>query len=182
MLYSTKNLILKNGKTAIFRSPIASDASEMLEYLEKTAGETEFLARYPEERQKMSIEMEAKFLKQINESEDALMIVCIVDGKIAGNCQMVLNTSLKTKHRANVMIALLKEFWGLGIGSKMFEEMIVIASHHHLEQLELQVMSGNQRGLGLYHKFDFMEVGRIPNAFKLKDGSYQDEIYMVRKL
>ena len=50
MTYETSEKLLKNGKTAIFRSPTEADAHEMVEYLCKTAGETDFLIGYPEER------------------------------------------------------------------------------------------------------------------------------------
>lgn len=47
------------------------------------------------------------------------------------------------------------------------------------EQLELGVFSDNSSALHLYQKLGFQEVGRMPNAFKLPDGSYSDEIMMV---
>ena len=52
------------------------------------------------------------------------MLVCVVDGKIAGNCQISWTNRIKTGHRADVAIALLRDYWNLGIGTKMFEEMI----------------------------------------------------------
>ena len=49
MLFETKMIPLKNGKTAIFRSPEIGDAAEMVDYLKTTAAETPFLMNYPEE-------------------------------------------------------------------------------------------------------------------------------------
>ena len=38
---------------------------------------------------------------------------------------------------------LLKDYWGLGIGTAMFEEMIDKARQEKLEQLELEVIEGD---------------------------------------
>ena len=40
---------LKDGRRALIRSPIDQDIPEVLEYLYISAGETDFLLRYPEE-------------------------------------------------------------------------------------------------------------------------------------
>ena len=49
------------------------------------------------------------------------------------------------KHRCEIGIGLLKEFWGLGIGSVLFEEMFSAAKAHGCRQIELKVIEGNQR-------------------------------------
>ena len=50
------------------------------------------------------------------------------------------------------------------------------------EQLELGVYSDNARAIHLYEKFGFERYGIQPRAFKLKDGTYRDEIIMVKML
>ena len=49
MIFEEKKIILKNGQTAILKSPCVEDAEKMLNYIKKACGETEFLLRYPEE-------------------------------------------------------------------------------------------------------------------------------------
>ena len=48
------------------------------------------------------------------------------------------------------------------------------------EQLELGVFSDNARAIHLYESCGFHAWGTQPRAFKLKDGTYRDEIMMVR--
>ena len=182
MIYETTEKILKNGKIAIFRNPTEADSHEMVEYLRVTAGETDFLIGYPEERT-LTDEQEALFLKRSNESDKDLMIVCEIDGKIAGNCSIMFNSRIKTRHRASVGIALLKEFWGLGIGTLMFEELIRIAQERDgIIQLELEFVEGNERAKALYEKMGFRVVSFKPNAIRLKDGALLKEFYMVKEL
>ena len=80
------------------------------------------------------------------------MIICLVDGKHAGNCSMQFHDKIKVRHRGEVAIALLQEFWGMGIGTVMFEEMIRLAREYGASQLELGMVDGNERGLALYRK------------------------------
>ncbi|MBP3824546.1 MAG: GNAT family N-acetyltransferase, partial [Butyrivibrio sp.] len=47
------------------------------------------------------------------------------------------------------------------------------------EQMELGTYADNEKGLALYRKMGFQEMGKNLRAFKLKDGTYIDEINMV---
>ena len=181
MLYPTRTFTLKNGKQATFRSPRREDAAELLNYLRQTAEETDFVLRYPDEIT-MTVEQEETFIERINQSENSYMIICLVDGRHAGNCSMQFHDKRKVRHRGEVAIALVKAFWSMGIGTLMFEEMIRIARERGITQLELGMVDGNERGLALYRKMGFREYGRLPNAFQQKDGTMRDEILMVCEL
>lgn len=49
MIFEEKTIILKDGRTAILKSPCVEDAEKLLNYIKKSCSETDFLARYPEE-------------------------------------------------------------------------------------------------------------------------------------
>lgn len=181
MIFEEKTITVKNGKTVLFRSPRAEDAREMIDYLEVTAGETDFLNCYPGER-KITEEQEAAYLDNINSSTNNVMIVCSCDGKIAGNCQIVWSTREKMRHRGTVMIALLQPYWGMGIGTAMFREMIRIGRENHLMQLELDFVEGNTRAQALYEKMGFQIVAERPNAIRLRDGRLLKEYSMILPL
>lgn len=181
MIYNEKKLILKDGREAVFRSPLASDAPAMLDYLKITTSETDFLLRYPEEFT-VTAEQEAKYLENINASDTDIMIVCTVEGEIAGNCQLQFRKLIKMRHRATVSIALIKKYWGLGIGSAMFSEMISIAKARGVLQLELDYIEGNERAKALYEKMGFVQISERPNAFRMNDGTFLKEISMIKLL
>ena len=181
MIYSDKEITLKDGRCALFRSPLVSDAAEMLDFLKCCAAETEFIIRYPEECTE-TVDDEANFLSSLISSCDKLMIVCTVYGEIAGNCQLSLNRRIKTAHRASIAIALKQKFWSLGIGSAMFSELIRIAGEHNVTQLELEYVDGNERGAALYKKFGFDQYGVHPDAIRLKNGELRPLILMRRKI
>ncbi len=175
--------ILKDGRKALIRSPRDEDIPGMLDYLRVSAGETEFILRYPEECGKYTPEGELALFNSINGSGYGAMLVCLVEGRVAGNCQIMWKRSMKTRHRAEVAIALLKEYWGQGIGTRLFEEMIALAREKgDTLQLELDFVEGNTRARALYEKMGFRITGVHPNAIRLKDGTMLNEYSMVKQL
>lgn len=183
MLIENKEFKLKDGRTAVLKNPGDEEVMEMLDYLYVSSGETDFLLRYPEECNKYTPESEKELFDKKKAAPNEIMIACIVDGKIAGNCQINWSTGIKTKHRARVAIALLKEYWNLGIGTKMFEEMIRIAeSNPDILQIELEFIEGNSRARALYEKMGFKITAVHPDAIRLKDGTLLNEYVMVRKI
>ena len=181
MLYKEKEIKLKNGKTAILKSAAPDMAAEMLRYLKVTSGETPFLLRTPEECT-MTLEEEQAFLQSMLDSENDVMLLCIVGGEIAGSCQLTRKTRRKNRHRGSIGIGLYQKYWGLGIGTAMLEAMTAIAAGWGLMQLELEVIEGNARAMALYRKMGFETVAAIPNAIRLEDGTMLKEYLMVKPL
>ena len=181
MLFQRKTITLKNGKSAILRNPRVEDAKELLQCIIQACGETDNLARYPEEWN-MTVEQEETWIQRINESSSTLSILCQVDGVIAGSCEIRFLGNMKTAHRATIAISLLQNFWGLGIGTAMFSELIEAAKKHGTEILELEFVEGNQRAQKLYERMGFKVISERPNMHKLKAGSYRKEIYLQKYL
>ena len=172
---------LKDGRKALVRSPKEEDVQGILEYLKMTAGETEYLLRYPDEWDLVTEEEEKNWFDRMNRSDTEVMLVCLVDGKIAGNCTLSWRPLRKLNHRAGIGVALIKAYWGLGIGTRLLSELIRIAEkHENLLQIELDFVEGNSRARALYEKTGFRISGVRPNAIRLKDGSMLNEYSMVR--
>ncbi len=181
MIFTEKEITLKNGKTAILKSPVESDAEELLNMIKQTCGETDYLTKYPEEWN-ITVEQEKRWINNFAAAENGVCIVCYINGVIAGNCQINFGNGIKTKHSATIGISILKDYWGLGIGSAMFKEMIKIAKERGVKIIELGVIEGNERAIKLYEKYGFKSVCKRPNAFMLKDGTMQSEIYMQKSV
>lgn len=183
MLTEPVAFLLKDGRNAVLRNPQEKDIPGLLDYLVRSAGETDFIIRCPADCAKYTPEGEAKWIEDGNSSENTVLLVCEVDGKIAGNCELSRATWLKTRHRASVAITLLQEFWGQGIGTAMFRELTRIAeSWEGVTQMELEFVEGNSRARGLYEKMGFRITGVKLDAIRRKDGAFLNEYLMVKKL
>ena len=170
---------LKNGKELTLRSAEEKDALTMLDYLKKTSEETPFLIRYPEEVT-LDLETEKKFLNGVIESEDSVWFTVFDEEKAVGNCSInCLSNRMKLKHRCSMGIALEQAYCGCGLGTMLIEKARNKARELGFEQMELGVFANNERAVALYRKMGFVECGRMPRAFRMKDGTYIDEINMV---
>lgn len=183
MKVEPRTVILKDGRKCILRNATGADAEGMLNYLRTAGGETEFILRYPDEvDQDYTVESEAKVLNDFLEMPDRVMLVAEVDGKIAGNCGLNGNKKRKLSHRAGLGIALTKEFWSLGIGTALMTYMLEISDQVMGNELvTLEVVSENEKALGLYKKMGFEKIGELPMALKLDSGGYYSEVLMCRK-
>ena len=182
MLFPEKQIFLKDGAPALLRPARVEDAAALIDYLVTTAGETEFIMAYPDERAGLTVEEEENLLQSVVEAPGRIMMVCEVNGELAGNCGLHVNTKRKVCHRGSIAIALYKKYWNRGIGTAMFSYLFDIARAWGLEQLELDYVEGNERGRALYEKMGFEAVTALPNAYHLSDGSSRSEIRMVRRL
>lgn len=183
MKIEEKEITLKDGRTCVLRSPELSDAEQLAAYVKAIAAETDFTLRYPEEAD-IPVEQEKFFLQYFMESERDLMILAEVDGKIAGNSQFseIGKGRIKVRHRCSMAIGLYREYWGLGIAKALMELLAEKAVELGYEQMELEVISSNERAKGLYRRMGFVKTGEIPGAVKYKDGTYDEVDIMVKNL
>ena len=182
MYITAKEVQLKNGQKIILRSPDVFDAEQLLEHMRQTSAETEFMSRYPEEIT-VSVETEARFLQMIENDADNFMLAAYISGRMVGNAGVTrVRDNIKYRHRATFGISLREEVCDLGLGTIMMKEILEIVKQTAFEQLELSVFGDNLRAIHLYEKIGFVKVGVMPRAYRLKNGSYHDEVQMVYRL
>ena len=179
MLIQSQEIVLSNGVNVEIRSAVASDVESIIEHRKITSSETYYLDRYPEECN-FDIEKLRNTLIRMENSPNEFTVTAFVDGKVIGDLGVVaVSPYIKYNHRACMGISVQQQFCNCGIGSIMLETAIEQARENGFEQLELGVFSDNDSAIHLYEKYGFKKFGIQPNAFKLKDGSYRDEIIMV---
>lgn len=182
MYIEPMEVFLKNGRKIILRSPDMFDAEQLLEHMRKTSAETEFMSRYPEEIT-VSVEAQSRFLQMIENDSDNFMLAAYLDTRMVGNAGVTrVRDNVKYRHRANFGISLQEEVCGLGLGTLMMQEVLKAMKKTSFEQLELSVFADNLRAIRLYEKMGFEMVGVMPRAYRLKDGSYHDDIHMVCRI
>ena len=182
MRFAEREIILKDGRKCILRPTAPDIAEEMIEYLKKTSGETPWLLRNPDEVN-YTLAGEKEILTGILDDPYSVMMVAMVDGKVAGNCAVNgIGRKRKIAHRCSMAIALYRDYWHLSIGTAMIGSLAELAKQIGYEQMDLEVVAENTQAQALYRKCGFIESGRRHNALKFDDGSYHDEILMYREL
>lgn len=144
------------------------DAKAYIEYLKKIGSETNNLTFSSNELKVNELE-EMTFIDEIHQSKNSVMILAKDNDKIIGNVNLTGNTRSKVKHRSNLGISVLKEYWGQGIGSNLLAAAIGYALENEIEIIELEVLTTNKNAIALYEKFGFETIGIYPNYFKIDD-------------
>ena len=152
------------------REASIEDTQNIIEYIKKVSDETDFLMSGSDERE-LEVKKEREFLQSIQNSILENMFLYEIDGKIVGICNIKALNKRRVKHRANLGITVLKEYWGQGIGSKLMEHTINYCRVNSIKKIELTVRVDNKNALKMYKKFGFDIEGEIKGFFYI-NGSY----------
>ncbi len=178
----SKTIVLKNGKSCLVRNAEEFDGKSVLESFNLTHSQTEYLLSYPDENY-FTEAQESLFLKKKAESENEIELVAVIDNVVVGTAGVeAIGSKYKIMHRAEFGISVLKEFWGLGIGTALLEACIECARLAGYTQLELNVVSDNEPAIAMYKKAGFIEFGRNPKGFNSRTLGFQELVYMRLEL
>lgn len=167
---------LKNGQILHISRAVPGDAEEMIDFLDKTAGETDYML-YGKGERRITAEDEQKYLKTACISP-SIMLCGKIGDHIAATCSLRAPKIARISHTCEMGIAVKREFWSLGAGSAMLSRLINFARQNgKTEIINLGVRSDNLKAMRLYEKFGFEKIGTYKNYFKI-DGKYFDEIIM----
>lgn len=143
------------------------DAAQVLEYLRQAGGETDNLT-FGAEGPPFTVPEEEAFLRSMENTENAAMFLAKCDGKIIGNATFNAPSRERLKHRGSLAISVLKDAWGMGIGTKLMETIIDFAKNTaRVEIIHLEVRCDNLRAIRLYEKFGFQKIGTFHGFLKV---------------
>lgn len=177
-----KSVELKDGRALLLRNGTVDDGEEVFRLFMLTHDETDYLLSYPDENS-FNAEQEGEFLKGKTESERDIEILAVLDGKVTGMAGFeAVGPKYKVRHRAELGISVLKEYWGLGIGRELMKACIECAKAAGYAQLELSVVGSNERAIRLYESCGFTEFGRNSKGFNSRYSGYQELVDMRLEL
>ncbi|MDD8049145.1 MAG: GNAT family N-acetyltransferase [Thomasclavelia sp.] len=154
---------------------LVEDAKDIIEYLKLVGSETNNLTFGKDI--KINEFEEASFIQEIIDSEKNVMLLGFVEDKIVSVGSLTTSSSKRLDHHTNLGISVLKEYWHMGIGKMMVEELIDYAKNHKIEIIDLEVKADNVNAISLYKKLGFKEFGYYKDYFKI-DNEYFDAVYM----
>jgi len=170
---------LKNGKVLVMRVPKEDDALQLMNHLKQVDTETKFLGREPDEFN-FTLEQEKEFIKGFDKDENSLFLVGEIDDEVIANVSVsIVRNNRRFLHRAAFGITVQKKHWRSGIGKLLIEKVIDWCKDKGVEQLELEVVSDNERAVELYKSQGFVKHGTMKNAIKYADNTYADEDIMI---
>jgi len=123
------------------------------------------------------------FIEDVAFSDKETLLLAVHNNTIVGfgDITACLNRE-KMKHKCDLNISVLKEYWHLGIGRALMSSLIEFAQQADYEQINLNVASDNIRAIRLYEHFGFQATGREVHALRHADGDYSDFVFMTKFL
>ncbi|WP_136699752.1 GNAT family N-acetyltransferase [Bacillus fungorum] len=156
------------------------DAASFLQLSKQLDEETKFMLYEPGER-KFIVKQQEQMIHHFIENKYATIFVAVEDERIVGFILVNGNHIQRKRHVAGIVIGILQEYSGRGIGTGLFKEVEKWARLHDVWRLELTVMAHNTRALALYKKAGFVKEG-VKRAALIIDGENIDEYEMAKLL
>ncbi|TXJ46595.1 GNAT family N-acetyltransferase [Brachyspira aalborgi] len=160
----------------IIREANIEDAENVIEYIKIVSDETDFLISDSSERN-FTVRKEKEFLQNVQSSILEKIFLFEIENKIVGMCSIEGINKIRIKHRVDLAITVLKNYWGNKIGEKLIDYAIEYCKSNSIKKIELTVRVDNERALKLYKKFGFEIEGEIKNFIYL-NGNYYNCYYM----
>lgn len=180
-LFIRKTFYDETGRVIeVIREIEIEDASSFLQLSKQLDEETKFMLYEPGER-KTTAEQQEKMIHRFIENEYATIFVAVEDERIVGFILVNGNNIQRKRHVATIVIGILQEYNGRGIGTRLFKEVEKWAKLHDVWRLELTVMAHNTRAQALYKKAGFEKEG-VKKAALIIDGKGIDEYEMAKLL
>lgn len=153
-----------------------NDAQEFIAFLKQLDSETSFMLYEPGERKTN----EEKMAHRIGETnKNSLLLLAEDEGRIVGFLSAERGSANRIKHSAYIVIGILKNYRGKGIGQKMLEELDRWAMDNWIIRLELTVMKHNENAIKLYEKIGF-KIESIREKSCFVNGKFIDEYHMAK--
>jgi ribosomal protein S18 acetylase RimI-like enzyme len=129
-------------------------------------------------------EDERKSLNRIiagRRTEDEISLGAFHGDRMVGHCHVSRRKQQDVRHTGVYGISVIEGYRGVGIGTRLTEEVLREASRMGLWLIELEVMGMNKAAIGLYEKIGFRKAGIIPNKV-LRKGRHIDIVVMYADL
>ena len=176
----TKKRQLRDGRTATIRQVVPDDAIDALAYLDVVTGQTDFLAMgrgeldWPEEK-------ERAFIEDHRQADNKVLILAEIDGRIAAIAGFTGDPRKRFRHQGEFGVTVLREYWGLGLGTALTESVIQWARDSRVvRKINLKVRTDNTRALDLYRNLGFVREGHVTRQFLVADEFYDAYLMGLR--
>ena len=161
----------------VLRIAAPNDAVRLMKLKQRLDEETSLMLLEPAERD-TSIQALARHLEEVSQSENSMVIVADRHGDLAGYVELAGGKFRRNRSTTHVVIGVLAEASGKGVGTRLLEEAKRWAGARGLHRVELNVMAHNHRAIALYERVGFVHEGRRVGCL-LIDGKFLDELYMA---
>jgi RimJ/RimL family protein N-acetyltransferase len=175
---------MRDGREFVIREAAITDAEQLIAHTRGILSEPQWSVTQSEEFQ-VTAGQEEDWIAGFRQRPHSILLVAdlgtLQDSRVIGAANFNTQPRFRVRHRGRVGIGVQAAYRGLGVGAALLQTLLDwAAAEPELERVELSVFAHNEGAIRLYRKLGFAEEARLQHAFKLADGSYYDEIMMVK--
>lgn len=164
----------------VFQEAQTTDAKSLVDFINQVTLETDFLVM-EDQKFSYSLEQTQEILEWSASVPEQLCLLAKLEDRIVGLINVQTARSYQVSHIGGVFIAVLKDYWGHGIGKILLEEVVAWAEEvGMLSRLELTVQMRNERAVRLYQSCGFEIEGIQRRGVRTDEGEWLDLYYMGR--
>ncbi|RLL42056.1 N-acetyltransferase [Oceanobacillus piezotolerans] len=163
----------------VIREVMEKDAEHLAQLISRVESESPYMLYGAGERN-ISAEKQIDMISQIKKQENSIMLVATVNEELVGYLFALGGNTKKNRHTAYLVIGIVEEHQGKGIGARLFDSLEQWAKGK-IHRLELTVIKDNIAAIKLYEKAGFEREG-IKRDSLYMNGKYVDEYYMSKLL
>ena len=176
-----KTFTLKNGSSLVIREAEPTDACNLINYLNRVGGESDYLGFGAGEFELTETE-EADFLAQCQAADRQSYLVALLENEIVGTLHFAAGRRPRVRHVGEFGMSVRKDCWGQGVGSRLLDTLLEWAQGTGIvTKINLRVRSDNARAVALYERKGFAREGVLTREVFV-GGRYHDLLAMGRKL
>ncbi len=167
------------------REITGDDAEALVKLMLQLDRETKYLLYEPGERPADVREWEKK-LTSMKPPENGTVFAAEGIGhdgemRMAGYLEVRRMPWQKVRHRVYIVIGILQQFAGRGVGTRLMSELETWCRKHGINRICLTVIEENKAAVALYKKMGYRIEGHHPKSMRI-DGRYVDELTMGKDL
>lgn len=161
----------------IIRPIHLNDAERFLE-LSKKVEESGFMLYEPHEN-KRTVEQQMKIIEDILSVKNSIIFVAEIDNKLVGFIQAIGGRLKRNRHSAYLVLGVQEDFQGMGIATKLMNQIFSWAKEQDISRLGLTVIKNNDKAFNLYRKMGFVIEGEKVHSLKI-NGEFVNEYYLYK--
>ncbi|WP_088043739.1 GNAT family N-acetyltransferase [Bacillus sp. EAC] len=162
----------------LIREVVTEDAERFLQLIKEVENKSEFMLYKAGER-KMTADKQRQQIEIITKQPNATILIAEEKGDFCGYLMVIGGNAQRKKHTAYIVVGVLDEYRGKGIGTLLFQKLDAWSITHKIVRLELTVVTQNEAGVNLYKKMGYEIEGTKKKSLMI-DGTVYDEYYMAK--
>ena len=171
-----KFITLNNGRRVLLRPLLEEDHKRLYDlFANASEDDTRFLK--DEVKKPETVE---RWVANIDYGR-VMPLVAYSDDRLVGDCAMYLGAK-SIRHVGEIRIFLAREMRGVGLGSKMIQEMCDIAKKVDLQFLKAEVILDHVGVVKAFRRLGFDLRCTLDDYFLRKDGVTHDIALMIKRL